>query len=119
MNPSGPRAVNRFCAQMGLKPQENGAHYDTQWVSVRDSNGFGIEAAGDSFSFNASPYTPHEIAASAHPYQLPETHRTVLILDYAQSGCGSNSCGPRLLPEYQFTEKEFHFEIELLPDRKE
>ncbi len=102
-----------------LKPQENGAHYDTQWVSVRDANGFGIEAAGASFSFNASPYTPHEIAASGHPYQLPESHRTILILDYMQSGSGSNSCGPRLLPQYQFTEKEFHFEIELLPDRKE
>ena len=98
-----------------LKPQENGAHMNTQWLRVTNAAGMGLEIIGDDFSFNASPYTPHEIADSAHPYELPESRTTWLILDYAQSGCGSNSCGPQLLPQYRLSEKEFSFSLQIRP----
>ena len=32
-----------------LKPQENGAHYDTEWMCCTNRYGMGIEAAGDGF----------------------------------------------------------------------
>lgn len=102
-----------------LKPQENGARYDTEWMCCTDRGGMGIEAAGRSFSFNAGRYTPQELSQAAHPYELPESHKTVLQLDYGQSGSGSNSCGPQLLPVYRMNQKEFVMELELRPVQRE
>ena len=87
-------------------------------MSLSDGYGLGLEVLGESFSFNASRYTSQEIAASAHPHQLPESHKTVLNLDYGQSGTGSNSCGPQLLPQYRMDEKHFNFELQMRPMHK-
>ena len=40
----------------------------------------------------------------------------MLCLDYAQSGIGSNSCGPDLLEKYRFDEEEFSWELTLVPE---
>ncbi|MBO1681574.1 hypothetical protein [[Clostridium] scindens] len=40
---------------------------------------------------------------------------TVLCLDYAQNGIGSNSCGPELAEQYRLDSKEFVFGIRLIP----
>ncbi len=98
-----------------LKPQENGAHYDTEWLRITDSVGCGLEVRGESFSFGISPYTPHELAEAGHPHELPPVKKYELALDYAQSGCGSNSCGPELLPQYRLSEKEFMFHLVMRP----
>lgn len=37
----------------------------------------------------------------------------MVCLDYAMSGIGSNSCGPRLKEKYQFNEPKFKFHIRL------
>ena len=70
---------------------------------------------GESFGFGLSPYTPHELAGATHPYDLPPVQKYELMLDYAQSGCGSNSCGPELLPQYRLNEKEFLFHLVMRP----
>ena len=101
-----------------LKPQENGAHYDTEWMSCTDRYGLGIEVIGEGFSFKTGRYTAHEIAASAHPHELPESHKTVLNLDYGQSGSGSNACGPELLKQYRLDQKEFTMELAMRPIQK-
>ena len=35
----------------------------------------------------------------------------MVCTDYKQSGVGSNSCGPQLLPQYRFDEEEFVWEM--------
>ena len=40
---------------------------------------------------------------------------TVVNIDYRHTGIGSNSCGPALLPEFRFDEKEFTFKFRLTP----
>ena len=42
-----------------------------------------------------------------------EEDATYLIIDYKQSGIGSNSCGPELDQRYQLNEKEFSFNFYL------
>ena len=37
----------------------------------------------------------------------------VLCLDYKQSGVGSNSCGPALLPQYRLEETSFDYDVEI------
>ncbi len=98
-----------------LKPQENGAHYDTEWMRCTDLQGLGLEIVGKSFSMNAMRYTPQQIASAGHPYELPKTDQTVLHFDYAQSGSGSNSCGPELLPAYRLNEQQFTWELQMQP----
>lgn len=53
-----------------------------------------------------------------HNYELVPCKSSVLCLDYAQNGIGSNSCGPRLNKEYRLDEKEFCFEMKLVPFTK-
>ena len=69
----------------------------------------------ESFSFNVSPFTQEELEFTTHHYLLRESYITILCLDYAQNGIGSNSCGPKVLAPYRFDEEEFAFEWKLVP----
>ena len=78
-----------------IRPQENGSHFDCDYV-VFSAAQFGIAAAAEKpFSFNAS-----------------------CCLDYALIGIGSNSCGPALLEKYQFDDTSFQLEFTLVPFSK-
>ena len=98
-----------------INPQENGSHYDCDFVEITNSQ-FGIAAAADkTFSFNASVYTQEELERAKHNFELVESESTVLCLDYALNGIGSNSCGPVVIDKYRFSETEFDFNIRIIP----
>ena len=98
-----------------LMPQENGSHFDCDYVDIANGQ-FGFAAASEkTFSFNASVYTQEELERAAHNYELEASDHTVLCLDYAQNGIGSNSCGPVLSDPYRFKDVEFRFSIKLIP----
>jgi beta-galactosidase len=99
-----------------LRPQENGSHYDCDFVSV-SGNGLRLDAVGEGFSFNASPYSQEELTNKAHNYELEACGHTVLCLDYAQNGIGSNSCGPKLSADYALNDDSFQFDLSLYPAR--
>jgi len=90
-----------------LRPQENGSHWDCEYVSVNGPKG-GVAVWGDGFSFNASPYTQEELTQKRHNWELEEAEATVLCVDAQMSGVGSNSCGPALAEAYQ-TPREISF----------
>ena len=54
-------------------------------------------------------------ATARYPTVPVPSGSTVLCLDYAQDGIGSNSCGPRLLKKYRFDQEMFAFTIKLAP----
>lgn len=98
-----------------LRPQENGSHWDCDYVEVSGSR-TGLTAVGSrTFSFNASFYTEEELTEKAHNYELQEAGYTVFCVDYRQNGIGSNSCGPELLKRYRLDEETFSFQIRLKP----
>lgn len=98
-----------------LMPQENSSHFDCDYVDIANGQ-FGFAAASEkTFSFNASVYTQEELERAAHNYELEASDHTVLCLDYAQNGIGSNSCGPVLSDPYRFKDVEFRFSIKLIP----
>lgn len=102
-----------------IRPQENGSHYDCDYVEVSNAQ-FGIAAvSGQTFSFNASLYTQEALERAAHNYELEESDSTVLCIDYALNGIGSNSCGPVVLDKYRFDDTAFRFRFELIPFVKE
>ncbi len=101
-----------------IRPQENGSHMDCDYVMLSDVQS-GLAAVSEHpFSFNASIYTQEELEKKAHHYELEPSGSTVLCLDYAQNGMGSNSCGPELMDSYQFDEKKFTFCMKLVPFKK-
>ena len=98
-----------------VRPQENGSHYDCAYVTAASDKFKMTAVAADSISFNASVYTQEELTAKKHNFELKESGSTVFCLDYAQSGIGSNSCGPDLLEKYRVDKKEFEFRMKLIP----
>ena len=98
-----------------IRPQENGSHYDCDYVEIT-SGQYGIAAvSNDSFSFNVSVYTQEELERASHNYELEESDSTVFCMDYAMNGIGSNSCGPDVLDKYRFAEEAIRFQFELIP----
>ncbi len=100
------------------KPQENGSHYDTSVVTVSGGGLTLTAASSDAFSFNASPYTAEELTRAMHNVELVASGMTVLCLDYANAGIGSNSCGPVLLEKYQVNPSELRFAVTLTPTNR-
>ena len=101
-----------------IRPQENGAHDDCDYV-ILENDHLALAAAGaKTFAFQASEYTQEELTRKAHNYELEKSPYTVLCLDYCQSGIGSNSCGPELREEYRLNEENFTFAIRLKPEAK-
>ncbi len=100
-----------------LRPQENGSHYDCDFVELSGEEQSLSAASSTPFSFNASSYTQEMLGQCAHNYELQEADCTILCIDYAQSGIGSNSCGPALPAGYQLRETDFRFQFCLVPLR--
>ena len=98
-----------------IKPQENGSHYACEYVKLNSDSGIGLLVKANSlpFSFNASRYTQEELTVKGHNFELEQSPYTVLCLDYAQSGIGSNSCGPALLEKYRLDEEAFFWSIKI------
>lgn len=111
----------RYCASVDqlhedyIRPQENGSHYDCDYVTV-EGGGMCLTAVGEkSFCFNASGYTQEELTNKRHNFELEKCGSTVVCLDYAQNGIGSNSCGPELSGQYKLNGEAFTFALKLLP----
>lgn len=98
-----------------IRPQENGSHYDCEYVELNNSR-YGIVASAEkAFSFNASYYTQEELEKKTHNYELTESDSVVFCVDYALNGIGSNSCGPVVLDQYRFNDVLFRFQFTLVP----
>ena len=101
-----------------IRPQENGSHWDCDYVTIR-GDGLRLTAvSGVPFSFNASHYTQEELTNKAHNFELEKCGSTVLCLDYALNGIGSNSCGPEVMEQYKFDDTRFCFAIKLIPGKE-
>ena len=98
-----------------IRPQENGSHYDCEYVELNNSRYGIVVSAENSFSFNASYYTQEELEKKTHNYELTESDSVVFCVDYALNGIGSNSCGPVVLEQYRFDDVLFRFQFTLIP----
>ena len=122
-----------------IRPQENGSHFDCDYVVLKGTNlsgsgrpgskasGTGKSGSvvslavasgysGQTFSFNASAYTQEELERKKHNFELEPCGRTVLCLDHKLAGIGSKSCGPDLSEKYRVCEDTFDFSFVLAPE---
>lgn len=96
-----------------IYPQENGSHVDCDFVTVGNPLETLTAVSINPFTFNVSPYTQEELTIKKHNFELIPSDYTILCLDYAQSGIGSNSCGPVLLDKYALNKDAFNFVVDL------
>ncbi|MEU9313684.1 glycoside hydrolase family 2 TIM barrel-domain containing protein [Streptomyces sp. NPDC048256] len=88
------------------RPQETGHRSALRRLTLTsaDTEVLRIEALPDTRGrrpgFTLSRHTPQEIARAAHPFELPTSTTSHLIVDAAQHGLGSRACGPDVWPEY-------------------
>lgn len=99
------------------KPQEMGNREEVRWCALTDQYGHGaafipttagythdapageldsdakVISTVNSMSVSALPWSQRELLEAAHPYQLPESTGTHLLLDAKVMGLGGNSCG--------------------------
>ena len=104
-----------------IRPQENGSHWDCDYISV-EGGGMRLTAAcadevpDRTFSFNVSAFTQEELEHKRHNYELEPCGSTVLCIDHQLAGIGSKSCGPDLLPEYRVCPEDCRFKFMLKPE---
>jgi beta-galactosidase/beta-glucuronidase len=97
-------------------PQENGNKADVRWAAITGIRGAGLLAiAMPLLNVSVHHYTPEDFTAAKHTFELTRRDETILHLDYAQCGLGSNSCGPGPLPQYLLQPEETTFSVRLKP----
>lgn len=88
------------------RPQETGHRSALRRLTLTsaETEVLRIEALPDTRGrrpgFTLSLRHPQEIARAAHPFELPTSTTSHLIVDAAQHGLGSRACGPDVWPEY-------------------
>jgi beta-galactosidase/beta-glucuronidase len=97
-------------------PQENGNKSDVRWAAVTDVRQTGLLAVGmPLLNVSALHYTPEDLTEAKHTFELKRRDETILHLDHAQCGLGSNSCGPGPLAQYLLQPEETTFSVRLKP----
>ncbi|WP_205527042.1 glycoside hydrolase family 2 TIM barrel-domain containing protein [Staphylococcus sp. EZ-P03] len=84
-----------------IRPQEDGSHNNTTFVKVENNVSQLTFNAATPFSFNAKPYSDQQLTEVEHADQLVSEGYTFINIDAAQSGIGTNSCGPELPERYR------------------
>ncbi|MGW7255188.1 glycoside hydrolase family 2 TIM barrel-domain containing protein [Streptomyces sp. NPDC054834] len=88
------------------RPQETGHRSRLRQLTLTsDGNeALRITAVPDTYGrrpgFTLSRHTPQQIDRAAHPFELPASTTSHLIIDAAQHGLGSRACGPDVWPEF-------------------
>jgi hypothetical protein len=97
-------------------PSAAGNHTDVRWTRL---DGAGLKISSDAlFQFSAYPYSDSNVQKATHINELvPESNVTV-HLDAAQTGVGTATCGPDVLPKYYIPVKptRFTFYLTILSD---
>lgn len=82
------------------KPSAAGNHMFTRWMQLDGTNGLRV-AADRKFQFSVYPYSDQCVDAAQHTSDLQPDGLMTIHLDVEQSGVGTATCGPGVLPQYQ------------------
>jgi beta-galactosidase len=88
------------------RPQETGHRSQLRQLTLTSAGTKALRIAtfpdthGRRPGFTLSRHTPQRIAQAGHPFELPDSTTTHLIVDAAQHGLGSRACGPDVWPEF-------------------
>ena len=98
-----------------VRPQENGNHCNTRWMSMTDSDGSGLLFMGQDLSVSAWPYTIEALEAAEHVNEIEYSDDITVNIDYRQMGLGGASCGPRTLDQYLMKPMVYNYNFTIKP----
>jgi beta-galactosidase len=85
-----------------VMPQENGNRRHVRWATLTGPGDRGLEVRGEpTFELTVRPWTSEDLTAAQHPTDLVAEERIWINVDVAQTGIGSQSCGPGVLPPHR------------------
>lgn len=85
-----------------VRPQESGSRREVSEAVVRTTNGaLRIRSLDAEFALTVSPHARRVLAATTHNWALPPSTQTHVSIDLRQSGVGTASCGPGVLPRHR------------------
>ncbi|MBT0769171.1 DUF4981 domain-containing protein [Kineosporia sp. J2-2] len=90
-----------------VKPQESGARAGVREASVVTDGGtlrvtvLSADTPDGSVAVTVSPWSRKVLSTTAHHHELEADGRTHLSVDLFQSGVGTATCGPGVLPRYR------------------
>ena len=97
-------------------PQENGNKSDVRWAALANLSGSGLLIVGmPLLNISAHHYTVEDFTRARHTHELIRRKATIVNLDHAHNGLGSNSCGPRPLEKYLLKPAATTFSLRLRP----
>lgn len=115
--------VNRFFYPY-LRVDDSGNLTDVKWISVENpemKNAL-LVAAKDTVEAQALHYTPDELNAVEHVYELQpqDGKETYLNVNYGSSGTGGATCGPATLVQYRLpSNRVYEWEFTMIPVSKD
>jgi beta-galactosidase len=101
-----------------LRPQEQGNKTGVRQATIRDASGRGLDIGGlPHVELNVLPYTPWELEAHDHTHLLPASDRTVVRINYKQTGVGGDdSWGALTHPPFTlYANRSYEFGFVLSP----
>ena len=102
--------------QSYIRPQENGNKSEVRWAALSNIRGLGLLATSPTLlNVSVHHFTTQDLTDAQHTYDLKPRPETILHIDYAQSGLGSQSCGPGPLPPYLLQPSDVTFTVRLTP----
>lgn len=85
-----------------VRPQEGGARVNVRDLQLHGPAG-ALRVSGTLFAFTARDVSTEALAKATHRHELQPDGNTHVILDLAQHGIGTASCGPGVLPAHQLS----------------
>jgi len=83
-----------------VRPQEGGARVNVRDLQLHGPAG-ALRVLGTPFAFTARTVSTEALAKATHRHELQPDGNTHLVIDLAQHGIGTASCGPGVLPAHQ------------------
>jgi beta-galactosidase/beta-glucuronidase len=102
-----------------INPQENGNRSDVRWVAIDGKDSPGLRIKGQPvLNFSIHYCSLENLTQAAHINEIRWEDTLYLYIDAAQTGLGSNACGPDTLPEYQLSPQVVDFSFIISIKRK-
>ena len=99
-----------------VRPQETGARAGVRRAWIGATGGPALQVDADpAVALTVRPWSTEVLAATDHDHLLRTDGRTHVVLDLAQAGIGTASCGPGPLPAYRLTARRVHGSLRFTP----
>jgi hypothetical protein len=103
-----------------LMPQENGNRTDVRWVKFTGDDLPAITLLGQPLlNFSVHHCSLDNLTRARHTDEVAWEPDPYVYIDFAQTGLGSNACGPDTLPQYQLKPEPYHFRFLLFSEQDE